>query len=121
MGEYVMVRLNGGTKETAESVIRALAGAFEQQSPGAPAPPADPGAPPEPSDVWTVSYRIDGPGRPIDAHAHQLVGAIDAELAGAPGAVAHVIDALQTFADVGEPGTVQQRQAAKTLLHLRPA
>ncbi|MFC9324042.1 hypothetical protein [Kitasatospora sp. NPDC057015] len=119
--EYVMVHLNGGTKETALDVHRALGGAFvPQPNTDVFLAPGDAIAAAEPPHAWVRGFRVDGPGRRIGAE-HRLLGEITAEIVGPRERVDHVVAALRGFADVGEPHTEVRGAEVRTVVHLGPA
>ncbi|MET9617730.1 hypothetical protein [Kitasatospora indigofera] len=119
--EYVMVHLNGGTKETALDVHRALGGAFvPQPNTDVFLAPGDAAGPAEPPHAWVRGFRVDGPGRRTGAE-HRLIGEITAEIVGPRDRVEHVVAALRAFADVGDPHTEVRGTEVRTVVHLRPA
>ncbi|MFD7987691.1 hypothetical protein ACFV4M_30555 [Kitasatospora indigofera] len=119
--EYVMVHLNGGTKETALDVHRALGGAFvPQPNTDVFLAPGDAAGGAEPPHAWVRGFRVDGPGRRIGA-PHRLLGEITAEIVGPRDRVEHVVAALRAFADVGDPHTEVRGTEVRTVVHLRPA
>ena len=119
--KYVMVHLEGGTKETALVVQRALGGAFTPRpSTDVFLGPGDPSGATLPPDGWARSFRVDGPGRPSRT-AHRLFGEITAEIIGSRDRVQHVVDTLASLAAVEDIGAEEIGGDVKLTVRLRPA
>ncbi|KQV17475.1 MULTISPECIES: hypothetical protein [unclassified Kitasatospora] len=119
--QYVTVDLNGGTKETALDVFRALGGAFTPQPSTDAFLTSDPSSEPATNPItWARSFLVDGPGRQIGAD-HHLIGEITAEITGGRERTAYVLDALRAIADVDELSTNGRGTQTRTTVHLRPA